>query len=522
MARMVPEIDQPPVIGRQLFDVITSGMYDNPLMIFREYLQNAVDSIDLGIQVGSLTLEEAQIQICLSGQDRTITIFDNGPGLINGTAHTILKSLGCSPKEGFNQRGFRGIGRLGGLAYCDELIFETRGSKNEKVAVISWNRFSFESIASDTSRLVSLLDTIEQVSTASFRVAADDEPEHFFRVTLKNVQRFHSDVLMNLKVVQDYISQVAPVPYNAEIFSFAGQLNEYFSQIEDSKCYRITLNNRQIFRPYCDKMQLSTNVSDTIHGIEHFTFLGADLKPIALGWYARTDLKASLPQVLNVRGVRVRQGNIEIGDEHFLDDKFTERRFSSWHLGEIHIVGNRLKPNARRDGFEQSPDFERFLEQAALLGRHLSSLCRKSSYTRTAHCKVESSLQKLENIFSNPVTYIDDEHYCQAQDQANTLLQQVEKSVNGGMTPELQGRFDSLKSKVDGNGSKPLFLEHILDGRRLKHYDQKTLLKHVAKVVVASYGKSSSAEEILRHIFTSFTKDAYAEQPALASLGLPG
>ena len=35
MAQMVPEIDQHPVIGRQLFDVVTSGMYDNPLMIFR-------------------------------------------------------------------------------------------------------------------------------------------------------------------------------------------------------------------------------------------------------------------------------------------------------------------------------------------------------------------------------------------------------------------------------------------------------------------------------------------------------
>jgi len=519
MAQMVPEIDQHPVIGRQLFDVVTSGMYDNPLMIFREYLQNAVDSIDLGIQVGSLTFEEAQIQICLSGQDRTITIFDNGPGLTNGTAHTILKSLGCSPKEGSNQRGFRGVGRLGGLAYCDELIFETRGAKDEKVAVISWDRSAFESIASDTSHLVSLLETIEKVSTPSFRDAAKDEPEHFFKVTLKNVQRFHSDILMNLKVVQDYISQVAPVPYNAETFSFASQLNEYFSLIEEPRCYRISLNNRQIFRPYCDNIQVSTNVSETIQGVERFTFVGADSKPIALGWYARTNLIASLPQVLNVRGMRIRQGNIEIGDEYFLEEQFTERRFASWHLGEIHIVGNRLKPNARRDGFEQSPDFERFLEQAAFLGRHLSSLCRKSSNTRIARCKAESSLQKLENIFSKPVTYIDKEHYVKTQGQASTLLQQVEKSVSGGMTPDFQARLDSLKLKIDDNGNSPIFLDHILDGRRLKHYDQKALMTHVAKVLVSSYSKSTSAEDILKDIFTSFTKEAYTEQPSLASLG---
>lgn len=519
MAQMVLEIDQLPMIGRQLFDVITSGMYDNPLMVFREYLQNAVDSIDRGIQIGCLTLEDAQIQITLSGQNRTITIFDNGPGLPNGTAHTILKSLGCSPKEGSSQRGFRGIGRLGGLAYCAELIFETRESKGEKVAVLSWDRSTFESIASDTSRLVSLIETIEKVSTPSFRDATEDEPEHFFKVTLKNVQRFHSDILMNLKVVQDYISQVAPVPYNAETFSFAGQLNEYFSQIEELRCYRISLNNRQVFRPYGDNIQVSTNVFDAIQGVECFTFVGTDSKPIALGWYARTNLMASLPKGLNVRGMRIRQGNIEVGDEHFLEEQFTERRFASWHLGEICIVGNRLKPNARRDGFEHSPDFERFLEQAAFLGRHLSSLCRKSSNSRIARCKVESSLQKLENLFSNPVTYIDKEHYIKTRVQASMLLQQVEKSVNGGMTPELQKRFEALKSKINDNGNSPLFLDHILDGRRLKHYDQKALMKHVAKVVVSSYGKSTSAEDILKDIFTSFTKEAYTRQPSLASLG---
>src|ERR1043166_4604234 len=114
MAQLVPEIDKHPVIGRQLFDVITSGMYDNPLMIFREYVQNSVDSIDIGIQCDFLTVDNAQIQINLYGFDRTITISDNGPGLPNDSAHTILRSLGCSPKEGTSQRGFRGIGRLGG------------------------------------------------------------------------------------------------------------------------------------------------------------------------------------------------------------------------------------------------------------------------------------------------------------------------------------------------------------------------------------------------------------------------
>ena len=425
MVGMVSEIEKHPIVGRQLFDVITSGMYDNPLMIFREYVQNAVDSIDLGIEQGSVLLEKAQILIQLHGHDRSITIQDNGLGLSNTDAHIILRTLGCSPKEGTNQRGFRGIGRLGGLAYCDELIFETRSSQKEQVAVVTWDRIAFRNLTSETGRYVSLLETIEKVSKASLRPADEEEPANFFRVTLKNVQRFHSDVLMNFKVVNDYLAQVAPVFYDHERLLFAPLIEEYFSKTSDYRCYKITVNGRQVKRPYADTLQISTNTIETINDIEFFSFSGANNEPIALGWYAKTNFVASLPIGLNSRGIRVRQGNIEIGDEHFLDDTFTERRFASWQIGEIHILNNRLKPNARRDGFEQSPDFERFLEQVSLLGRRLSSMCRNSSNERIAKVRVESTLQKVEQLFANPITYLDEEHYKLAIDQAHKSLLEI-------------------------------------------------------------------------------------------------
>lgn len=504
MAGMVSEINNH-LIGRQLFDVITSGMYDNPLMIFREYVQNSVDSIDLGIEHGTVSLDNAQILIQLHGQDRNITIQDDGLGLSNSDAHIILRTLGCSPKEGTNQRGFRGIGRLGGLAYCDELIFETRSSKEEQVAVVAWDRIAFGKLAAETGRHVSLLETIEKVSVASLRPADEEEPAHFFRVTLKNVQRFHSDVLMNVKVVNDYLAQVAPVAYDHERLLFAPLIEEYFAKTSDYRCYQITVNGRQVKRPYADTLQISANVSETINDIEFFAFTGTDNEPIALGWYAKTNFVASLPVSLNVRGVRVRQGNIEIGDEHFLDDKFTERRFASWQIGEIHILNNRLKPNARRDGFEQSPDFERFLEQASLLGRRLSSICRNSSNERIAKVRVESTLQKIEQLFASPITYLDEEHYDMAVVQAQKHLIHIEKSATNGVSEELKQKYFALKETVEGNNHKPVYLENILDGRRLRKFDQKSLLTHIAKVVVSSYGKSTSAEDILQDIFMPFT-----------------
>jgi molecular chaperone HtpG len=265
-------------------------------------------------------------------------------------------------------------------------------------------------------------------------------------------------------------------------------------------------------RPYADKFQVSANVSDTINDIEFFTFIGVDNEPIARGWYAKTRFVASLPSTLNFRGIRVRQGNIKIGDEHFLDDMFTERRFASWQIGEIHIINGRLKPNARRDGFEQSPDSERFLEQASLLGRHLSSLCRKSSSGRTAQVRVGRTIAKLEQLFASPMTFLDEEHYDLALEEAKKSLSQVEKTINNGLPEILKERYYALKTAVDDRTHKPVYLEDILDGRKLRKLRHKSLLTHIAKVVVSSYGRSESAEELLQEILMPFARSGQAEQ----------
>lgn len=509
MANVVPEIENKPIIGRQLFDIVTSGMYDNPLMIYREYIQNSVDSIDLAMENGLINQEMAQISITLKGNERSIVIEDNGQGLSNDIAHGILTNLGCSPKEGTNQRGFRGVGRLGGLAYCDELIFETRSLENEFVSVVRWNRKEFDAIVTASQKNITLSEMIQAVAILNYEEPTADTPAHFFRVTIRNVHRFHSDMLMNVKSLNDYLAHSAPVPYNKQIFSHAESIENYISLVNDYRCYRITVNDRQVFRPYSDEIKLSTSSTDRIHSIEYFPFKGADAEVIALGWYAKTNFLATLPTALNVKGIRVRQGNIGVGEEHFLDDKFSEPRFSGWQIGEIHIVNGSLKPNARRDGFEHTPNFEKFLEQSHLLGRHLSSLCRKSSNTRIANAKVQSSLAQLEKLFHDPLTYIDDEHYQQAVQDTRVMLANIEKISAAGISDDLMQRLNVVKSKMESYNHKPTLLEDVLDGRRLKKFDRKALLKHVAKTIIDNYSTSKSPEDILQQIFVDFTKPSY-------------
>lgn len=511
MARVLPEIENKPIIGRQLFDIVTSGMYDNPLMIYREYIQNSVDSIDLAIANGLIGHDAAQISISLSGQDRSIVIQDNGQGLNNDTAHGILTNLGCSPKEGANQRGFRGIGRLGGLAYCDELIFETRAIGDDFISAVRWNRREFDAITGEARKDITLTEMIQAVAELDYIEPTEETPAHFFRVTLKRVHRFHSDMLMNLKAVMDYLAHSAPVPYNKQAFSHADSIEAYLSNAYDCRCYQIRVNGKQVFRPYADEVKLSVNSSDYISGVEYIKFTDANSHVIALGWYAKTSFLATLPTALNVKGIRVRQGNIEVGGEHFLDDKFSEVRFAGWQIGEIHVVNASLKPNARRDGFEHTPNFEKFLEQSHVLGRHLSSICRKCSNTRISIAKIQGSLIQLEKLFDNPLTYIDEEHYLQAVDDAKAIMESLEKISTKGVSEELITRLELLRDKMERIEHKPILLEHVLDGRKLNSFNRKALLKHVAKTIIDNYSSSKSPEDILQQIFADFTNATYVK-----------
>lgn len=497
-----------PVVGRQLLNVVTAGMYDNPMMVYREYIQNAVDSIDAAVDEQKvLSREDAVVRITLDGRTRSVCIEDNGCGLDNASAPTVLTSLGSSPKEGSSHRGFRGIGRLGGLAYCDELVFETRTSANERVAVVSWDRRKLEKLTAKREQGVLLTETIKQVVTASFREPQESDKQRFFRVTMVNVHRFHSDSLMNLKTIHGYLSQVAPVPYAPSDFSFANQLTERFSKIPDFRSYSISLNGRPVFRPYADMITITSNRSDRIARPEFFTVSGTDGSPIAEGWYAVTNFTAALPPSSPVRGIRIRSGNIEVGDEHFLGDLYSERRFAGWQVGEIHVMPGALQANARRDGYEATPNFEKFLEQVGLLTRHLSNQCRKHSLARAGKDRLERAIVETEKRLSKAATYIDEQHYAAMVDASKVKLAEVERIFASlEESDPLAKRYVDIRRRLDEMLHNPTYIAQMIDGRR----GDKLLLSKVAKVVLTAFPKASTPDEMVRAILEPFLKKGHS------------
>lgn len=70
-----------PVAGKFLLEILTRGMYSNPMHVYREYIQNSSDSIDKAIEAGILQSAEAEIHISIDAKERSIIIRDNGLGI---------------------------------------------------------------------------------------------------------------------------------------------------------------------------------------------------------------------------------------------------------------------------------------------------------------------------------------------------------------------------------------------------------------------------------------------------------
>ena len=112
-------------VGKNILDNLTTGMYSDSKVIFREYIQNACDQIDIALRSGLLQKNDALIDIYTDSKKRYISIRDNATGVKNELFAENLGDIANSNKELGKDKGFRGIGRLCGLAYCKTLRFST-------------------------------------------------------------------------------------------------------------------------------------------------------------------------------------------------------------------------------------------------------------------------------------------------------------------------------------------------------------------------------------------------------------
>lgn len=382
--------------GMYLLETLTSGMYNEPLSIYREYIQNAVDSIDL------LNDEKRdnnlQVNIDLDPFNKRISIFDNGIGLTADIAESTLSNIGSSDKKNMGLRGFRGIGRLGGLAFSNKATFYTKASGEQIESIQEWDCQRLRAYMSDPDvPQMSLQQLFRRITKFS---QDNNKPKRgsYFKVILDGVSSFRNYVF-DIDKVRNYLTEVAPLSFNSDLFSFGDEIDNYLRhRLSHYSNYEIILNGDKLYKGYKDNIKSTRKGFDYIDNVKLFDLV-VDEKPVAYGWFGeRRDLLGAIAKGDNPSGIRVRVGNILLGDPHLLDGCFREDRFNSYLVGEIHVDHPGLIPNSRRDDFVDNEMKTRFydaIEQE--IGLPLSKEIR---YRSRNNSKPDSPSKSANNIHS--------------------------------------------------------------------------------------------------------------------------
>lgn len=389
--------------GANILETLTVGMYKDSKAIYREYIQNACDQIDKALAQGILTQGDGEISIWLDYSKKKITIKDNATGIKQSDFQRVLGSIADSDKKIGEDKGFIGIGRLFGLAYCQKLIFQSKAKGENTVSIMECDAEKMKQLITEhqSGNKKTAQEVWEAINTFSTEESKEKD-EHYFQVELININDT-DESLLNASEVKKYLSFIAPCPYQntfiyrEEIYKYA---KEHKFKIDE---YKILLNGEQIFKKYSADLKDGDNRKyDEIRRIAFKEFKNCEDKTMAWLWYGISSFKGIIPDSNEMRGIRLRNGNIQIGDENALQDFFKEKRGVDYFIGELFALSNSLRPNARRDYFEANKEEAEFREGVKFF-------CRDELQ------KIYRTATEINSAFKKKLTY-DNSLACPQQD----------------------------------------------------------------------------------------------------------
>lgn len=395
-------------VGAYTLETLTTGMYADPLDALREYLQNALDGVTEAEDLGLIAHGEGIVEILVDRPAKRMTFKDNGAGLSPTHAFEILTSVGMSRKDATRFAGFRGIGRLAGIAYCSNLAFRTSQVGNPQAVTVSFDCKALRTAIAPTATAKDLSEVIHRCVRYEDEVVPDDD--HFFEVILAGMDDC-PPAMLDPKTLQHYLCQRAPVDFDSQIWPYRDTILDFTNETG----HRIpvlevivrdeTGDSFPILKPY--KTHYRTERDDDCYVTGVLLLPEGASKGGWWGWLGKSDLPGAISDKKSA-GIRLRIKNIQIGDRTVMDDIFRSIsdsyvRFNGWYIGEIHIEEPGVIPNGRRDGFEDTPAWRRIAGELETLARDISSKCYQQSQDR------RKSAQKVEREVSRTTLKIEDQ-----------------------------------------------------------------------------------------------------------------
>lgn len=452
-------------VGKNILDNLTTGMYSDSKVIYREYIQNACDQIDLAIKEGIISSNEGEVNIYIDVAKRYISIKDNATGAKSSVFVEDLGDIANSNKQIGENKGFRGIGRLCGLAYCKTLKFTTSYLGEDVASVMICDAQKMRAMLIETKKY-----TLDEIWSAivKFETHPIGKNEHFFEVEMIDINKENTDLLDDTKV-REYLSFVAPVEYK-NTFIHRKQIYDNAEKIKyriDE--YTVRVNGKQIFKEYTTRLKEqsgnSSKTYDEISRLEFKDFYDNDGNLLAWMWVGLSRFEKQIPKINQMRGLRLRSANIQLGDDDVLTPLFKEPRGNYYFVGEVFAVNKALIPNSQRNYFNENEARVAFEDE---LRTYFYDVLHKLYY----------DANRIKNAFKRQEDYFNKAKEFQKKSEENGFVdeearQKLQYDVDKAKKEAEEAR--KQLSKFDGiDSNSPLAEVHKNIGKK---YDAEALKK---------------------------------------------
>ena len=400
-------LDYSSEVRKKILSMLMFQLYSDERTIYREYVQNALDSINKAIDTRVLDqAKDGVVNIDIDAKHKVIRIKDNGAGIESANAVRTLLDISPSNKDGVSQAGMYGIGRLVGGGYCHELIFRT-SARGEAIGT---------QITFDVDKIWKMVEQEEEDYLATYVInectkresIPAEESEHYFEVELNGVKDDAAPSLLDTEAIANYLREVAPVEYKPEfkntlIYKSTADNPEYKKLHEGLEKVQVLVGETRIQKQYGLYIK---GTKDKINNLEYFKIEDRNYGVLGWGWYALTKYTIQIPKDDKLAGIRLRAHNIQIGDATLLSGTkyWKEDRGNSYFYGEFFVTHHHIRPNGARDGLVPTPESRALENGLRTYFENLKTLYTKANEAKKSIDKINEGIQRI-NVTNNPSDY---------------------------------------------------------------------------------------------------------------------